>query len=264
MPRCIRPSLPFVLHLCLFGKAEILSSRPCKVFNWSENYLGGTMVANKRGQGRGLRGRCFHPSWPVPHIKHPGKFVASDNLLQLEPSQLLGQPRDTTSWPSPCLKCFPGSLFHLCNCISIHSFFLSWKRGQWFLSQNPLLLQNRLCYWPWPRKSMVKHKHAEDPCPMFSTARFHPSTGTLKNGKGHSTQASSREALWSSPESTCGMTLALGCGCSWPRVSPTAHLGHNTWTAGIQDGSVYQWFLTCWGCWVCFHSFIWKSSVKPR
>lgn len=52
------------------------------------------MVANKRGQGRGLRGPCFHPSWPIPHIKHPGKFVASDNLLRLEPAQLLGQPRD--------------------------------------------------------------------------------------------------------------------------------------------------------------------------
>lgn len=57
------------------------------------------MVANKRGQGRGLRGWCFHPSWPMPHIKHPGKFVASDNLLQLDPAQLLGQPRDDP--PSP-------------------------------------------------------------------------------------------------------------------------------------------------------------------
>lgn len=84
------------------------------------------MVANKRGQGRGFRGRCFHPSWPIPHIKHPGKFVASDNLLQLDPAQLLGQPRDPPiSWPSPCLKCFPGPLSHGCNCISIHSFFLS-------------------------------------------------------------------------------------------------------------------------------------------
>jgi hypothetical protein len=113
-------------------------------FNWSENHLGETKAANKRGRV-GEAGCHSSPpaAHPAPLQMHPGgKLVASDNLPQPDPAQLPIQPERYTASSSPSFKYHLGSFSQFNNCFVKDSFFLflSWKRKQGSLSKEYELL----------------------------------------------------------------------------------------------------------------------------
>lgn len=60
------PSRSFFTFVCL-ERQKYLVQDPARFLI----DLGGTMIANKRGQGRGLKGRCFHPLTVHPPHQAP-------------------------------------------------------------------------------------------------------------------------------------------------------------------------------------------------
>lgn len=93
MPKnLLKLSLPFVLCLCLFEKAE-LPFKTLYDFNWSENQFGETKAANPSGGGSLLFGSegggepCQHLLWGIPSPSPPKYTQVAREHLQADQAQ---------------------------------------------------------------------------------------------------------------------------------------------------------------------------------